>query len=118
MEAGLRGEWLAPSFDLDGGEGAGFQEEIDPMTETRAVEEQEKKLEEEGWQDLDEYQKEQSDIEGEIAPRVTAVQEVDIPMPIDVDVPEKKVDKDARKAAKKAKRDQEKKARSNKKGAQ
>ncbi|TVY50269.1 hypothetical protein LCER1_G008485 [Lachnellula cervina] len=53
VEAGLRGEWLAPTLELDGVEVAG--QGMDDGTV--GVGEGEK---EEGWQDLEEYQREQS----------------------------------------------------------
>jgi hypothetical protein len=123
VEAGLRGEWLAPSFELDEGApvDAAVAEIDDPMAGVRAEEEKAKRLAEEGWQDLDEYQREQSDVEGEVAPRSTAIGqegEQAVPMEVEVEVPERIIDKDARKAAKKAKRDQEKKDRGKKKSTQ
>lgn len=60
VEAGLRGEWLAPSLELDEagekGKGVPVTEGMDDGVTTRGSGE-------EGWMDLDEYQREQS-IEG------------------------------------------------------
>ncbi|KAH8804634.1 hypothetical protein F5884DRAFT_419754 [Xylogone sp. PMI_703] len=55
VEAGLRGEWLAPSLDLEGVKVAGGEEATQNTAEAEA----------EGWQDLEEYQREQSIEEGE-----------------------------------------------------
>ncbi|RFU34610.1 hypothetical protein B7463_g1693, partial [Scytalidium lignicola] len=57
VEAGLRGEWLAPSLDLDDVKVAG----VEDNTNTAEGEQ----MEVEGWQDLEEYQREQSIEEGE-----------------------------------------------------
>lgn len=70
MEAGLRGEWLAPVLDLnEKTEGAGevpiakgMGDGIDPGGD-----------EGEGWQDPDEYARQQSIEVGEVAPRATAL---------------------------------------------
>lgn len=58
VEAGLRGEWLAPQFDLG-------EKEI-AVVDTAPVEV-------EGWQDKDEFEREQSDVEGEVVPEETVV---------------------------------------------
>jgi hypothetical protein len=120
VEAGLRGEWLAPSLELEGeagletstttgggGSGGKFNKEKDI-----------KIAEVEGWQDLDEYQREQSIENGEVGPELTEVgQEGENMMDVDVEVEVGHivVDKEARKRAKKAKKDQEKKNRVNQK---
>ncbi|EHK96813.1 hypothetical protein GLAREA_07448 [Glarea lozoyensis ATCC 20868] len=60
VEAGLKGEWLAPVLELE---------------ETAKLEaEGEKKAGEEGeWQNLEDYQLEQQDLEGEVGERVNVV---------------------------------------------
>jgi hypothetical protein len=75
VEAGLRGEWLEPSLDLES-EGHG----VVPIAgvvkgtgrENLAVEEGEEENGE-GWQDLDEYQRQQSVEGGEIGERHTDI---------------------------------------------
>jgi hypothetical protein len=69
VEAGLRGEWLAPVLDLQNDEeerwmkvGGGLRQEGESDN-----------IELEGWQDLDEYQREQSIEEGEVRPRHSGV---------------------------------------------
>ena len=62
VEAGLRGEWLAPSLDLGEGNGV-FEQGMDDGTNKGLDVEAENTGEGEGWMDLDEYQREQS-IEG------------------------------------------------------
>jgi hypothetical protein len=106
VEAGLRGEWLAPSLDLEA--------EADPFAAPAAAAE-------EGWQDLDEYQREQSIEEGDGAPR-TAHDEEDEQAPLDVHItgdPETKVvDKELRKKQKKEKAAQLKREKAEKARAQ
>lgn len=58
VEAGLRGEWLAPTLELD--EGVKVTKGMDDGTNTGAAATE---TEREGWMDLDQYQREQS-IEG------------------------------------------------------
>ncbi|TVY86841.1 hypothetical protein LAWI1_G007134 [Lachnellula willkommii] len=63
VEAGLRGEWLAPTLLLDGdGEGQGMGVGMDDGTVGKGVGE-------EGWQDLEEYQREQSIEVGDVGGR-------------------------------------------------
>jgi hypothetical protein len=64
VEAGLRGEWLAPSLDLDGGVDAGYQAGYDGKAATNGG--TSGQTEEEGWQDLGEYQREQEVLEGDV----------------------------------------------------
>lgn len=68
VEAGLRGEWLAPSLDLQ--ENAG--EQVPVATGMEDVGEGDH-MQVDGWQDLDEYQREQSIEEGEVGPRQTGL---------------------------------------------
>ncbi|TVY13255.1 hypothetical protein LARI1_G008999 [Lachnellula arida] len=64
VEAGLRGEWLAPTLLLDGdGEGQGMGMGVD---DGKGVGEGQA---EEGWQDLEEYQREQSIEVGDVGGR-------------------------------------------------
>jgi len=55
VEAGLKGEWLAPVLD--------FEEGVEVVEDGDAVEQDAQQTEGEGWQDIDEYQREQS-VEG------------------------------------------------------
>lgn len=70
VEAGLRGEWLAPSLELDGGisfggaAGAGEDVEMHDGANGGVQED---------WQDLGEYQREQSVEEGELGQRQTGI---------------------------------------------
>ncbi|CAG8979513.1 hypothetical protein HYALB_00004965 [Hymenoscyphus albidus] len=57
VEAGLRGEWLAPVVDL----------------EVAIAQGKEKEGKEEGWQNLEDYQLEQEDVEGEVVGESTVV---------------------------------------------
>ena len=61
----MRGEWLAPSLELEAEGMAGF-ESFPVMGNGQGVGEDDAG---EGWQDLDEYQKEQSIEMGEVGPR-------------------------------------------------
>ena len=67
VEAGLRGEWLAPVLDLQE-EDAKVAGGLGDMGNGNG-----NNMEVEGWQDLDEYQREQSIEEGEVGPRETGV---------------------------------------------
>ncbi|CAG8957934.1 hypothetical protein HYFRA_00000277 [Hymenoscyphus fraxineus] len=58
VEAGLRGEWLAPVVDLEVAIAQGKEKEG---------------KEEEGWQNLEDYQLEQEDVEGEVVGESTVV---------------------------------------------
>jgi hypothetical protein len=101
VEAGLRGEWLAPSLELEennvpvaeGLNGLGAKEADNMDTE--------------GWQDLEEYQREQDVIEGELGTNDTELE-------TEVDVKPTKLDRDARRQEKKlrAKAERRKKAES------
>jgi hypothetical protein len=115
VEAGLRGEWLAPSLELDGAGAKG--EDADADVEPRL----DKEAEAEGWVDLDTYRREQSIEEGEVGPADTAIRqegELGVSMSVDVAVPDGKVlktmDKEARKREKMARRNEERKNRVNK----
>lgn len=68
VEAGLRGEWLAPVLDLQDDEERGMK-----VGGGLGQEREGDNIELEGWQDLDEYQREQSIEEGEVGPRQTGV---------------------------------------------
>jgi hypothetical protein len=134
VEAGLRGEWLAPTLDLEEGNVLVAEGMDDGTNKGQDVDEE---GEGEGWMDLDEYQREQSIEGGEIGDRLPGVAEVgdsdfDGPqvvvesseeqgvkrhkakkMKAKHDVPpakvSKPVDKEARKREKKERRKQEKK---------
>jgi hypothetical protein len=94
VEAGLRGEWLAPSLELEGDVIGGLGSH--PAIGNGEVEGEDAAGE--GWQDLDEYQREQSVEVGEVGPRDTGMgQEVEEAMTVGV----KFLDKEARKREKK-----------------
>jgi hypothetical protein len=98
VEAGLRGEWLAPSLELEAEGMAGF--ESFPVTGN--VQEGEYDDAGEGWQDLDEYQREQSIEMGEIGLRETGIgQEGEEALPVLNTEARRPLDKEARKREKK-----------------
>jgi hypothetical protein len=66
VEAGLKGEWLAPTLELNEGQSVQVAEGMDDGTNKTGEGEG-------GWQDLEDYQREQSIEEGEVGPRQTAV---------------------------------------------
>jgi len=72
VEAGLRGEWLAPTLDLEEGNVTVAEGMNDGTNKGRDINEEGKG---EGWMDLDEYQREQSIEGGEIGERVQGVAE-------------------------------------------
>jgi hypothetical protein len=107
VEAGLRGEWLSPSLELDG---AGARDG-----------DGEAGVEGEGWVDLDTYRREQSIEEGEVGPVDTGVRlegKHEVQMSAGIVAPSggvsKTVDKEARKKEKKARRNEERKNKVNK----
>ena len=70
VQAGLRGEWLAPVLDLeDGGAESAVEVKVAGGLEGPKGD----NMDVDGWQDLDEYQREQSIEEGEVGPRQTGV---------------------------------------------
>jgi len=73
VEAGLRGEWLAPTLELEEGNVTVAEGMDDGTNKGQAVNEEE---EGEGWMDLDEYQREQSIEGGEVGDRIQGVVEV------------------------------------------
>lgn len=98
VEAGLRGEWLAPSLELEAEGMAGF--ESFPVMENG----QEGGDDDpgEGWQDIEEYQREQSIEMGEIGPRETRIgQEVQEALPVLNMETGRRLDKETRKREKK-----------------
>jgi hypothetical protein len=82
VEAGLRGEWLAPILDLEEGKVTVAEGKDDGTNKGQDVNEE---AEGEGWMDLDEYQREQSIEGGEIGERLPGVAE---PGDSDFDGPE------------------------------
>ncbi|KAH6711263.1 hypothetical protein DL95DRAFT_53054 [Leptodontidium sp. 2 PMI_412] len=73
VEAGLRGEWLAPTLDLEEGN-VPIAEGMDDGTNK-----EQQNAEAEGWMDLDQYQREQSIEGGEVGDRVPgAAQDVEL----------------------------------------
>ena len=73
VEAGLRGEWLAPTLDLEEGKVTVAEGMDDGTNKGQDVNEE---AEGEGWMDLDEYQREQSIEGGEIRERLPGVAEL------------------------------------------
>jgi hypothetical protein len=73
VEAGLRGEWLAPTLDLEEGNVTVAEGMDDGTNKGQDVNEE---GEGEGWMDLDEYQREQSIEGGEIGERLPGVAEL------------------------------------------
>jgi hypothetical protein len=73
VEAGLRGEWLAPTLDLVEGKVTVAEGMGDGTNKGQDVNEE---GEGQGWMDLDEYQREQSIEGGEIVDRIPGVAEV------------------------------------------
>ncbi|RDL41198.1 uncharacterized protein BP5553_01177 [Venustampulla echinocandica] len=71
IEAGLKGEWLAPTLELEAEDADAIAVETPKNPEGEG--------EAEGWQDLDEYQREQSVEEGGIGPRQTGVAQEGVP---------------------------------------
>ncbi|KFZ02510.1 hypothetical protein V501_09543 [Pseudogymnoascus sp. VKM F-4519 (FW-2642)] len=99
VEAGLRGEWLAPVLDLE-----------ESGTAAAAVVNGEEKgdaeMGTEGWQDLDEYQREQSVEVGELGGETVVASEEGVKAAVEVKASEAaggKQDKEARKRDKKEK---------------
>jgi hypothetical protein len=109
VEAGLRGEWLAPSLELEAEGMAGF--ESFPVTGIGLEGGEDDATE--GWQDLEEYQREQSIEMGEIGPRETVIGERDEALPVINTKARKPIDKEARKREKKERLKREKIAREN-----
>jgi hypothetical protein len=72
VEAGLQGEWLAPTFDLEEGNVTVAEGMNDGTSKGQDVIEE---VEEEGWMDLDEYQREQSIEGGDLGDRLQGVAE-------------------------------------------
>lgn len=98
VEAGLRGEWLAPSLELEAEGMAGF--ESFPVTGNGQVVGEDDAGE--GWQDLDEYQREQSIEIGEVGPRETSIeQDGEEALPVLNMEAGRRLDKEARKREKK-----------------
>ena len=121
VEAGLKGEWLEPSLDLEG-EGRGVVP-IAGGTKGSGGEnllvgegEEEEEGNGDGWQDLGEYQREQSIEGGEIGERQTGIrQEGEEGIHPDVKVGDEGISeemrKKLRKEAKKARREKERRER-------
>lgn len=113
VEAGLRGEWLAPSLELDGIAEGAYEDGSFP--EAGVVEAHDEQASEDEWQDPDEYKREQSSVEGEIGNREAVITQgkKDDTVPLNVGATAKALDKAARKDAKKKKKDEERKQRHN-----
>lgn len=108
VEAGLRGEWLAPNLELEAEGTAGF-ESFPVMGNGQEGEDDDAG---EGWQDLDEYQREQSIEMGEIGLRETGIgQEGEEALPVSNKGARMPLDKEARKREKKERLKRQKAAR-------
>jgi hypothetical protein len=108
VEAGLRGEWLAPSLELEAEGMVGF--ESFPVTGNGHEGGEEDAGE--GWQDIEEYQKEQSIEIGEIGSGETGIgQEGEEAIPISNKEARRPLDKEARKREKKERLKRERVAR-------
>ena len=101
VEAGLRGEWLAPSLELEETNTANAQGLSG--SSSRGPDD----MDAEGWQDLDEYQRDQEAIEGELGPNDTEVE---------LEAKPSKIDKEARKREKKLRMKEEKRRKEKSKG--
>ncbi|KAH7336520.1 hypothetical protein BKA65DRAFT_527279 [Rhexocercosporidium sp. MPI-PUGE-AT-0058] len=128
VEAGLRGEWLAPTLDLEEGN-VPIAEGMDDGT-TKEHE----NAEGEGWMDLDQYQREQSIEGGDVGDRLPgAVQDVELDSDLEMEnkgnkayghklssapVPATMIDKEARKAEKKRRGKEDKQKRAAKRASQ
>ncbi|KAH7409090.1 hypothetical protein BKA64DRAFT_639403 [Cadophora sp. MPI-SDFR-AT-0126] len=108
VEAGLRGEWLAPTLDLEEGNvpiAAGMDDGTNKEQEN---------AEGEGWMDLDQYQREQSIEGGDIGDKVPgAVQDTELDSDLDMKdhAPKKPLDKVARREEKKQRLKEERRKR-------
>jgi hypothetical protein len=96
VEAGLRGEWLAPVLDFAEG-GNDFVE--DTKTGEGEGEKGDVEMGTDGWQDLDEYQRAQSEEVGELGGETVVASEEPSAAAVEV----KATDKEARKREKKEK---------------
>ncbi|TGO21964.1 hypothetical protein BPAE_0191g00130 [Botrytis paeoniae] len=120
VEAGLRGEWLAPTLEM---------EEENPVEIAQGLEDASggDKMDVDGWQDKEEFEREQSIEEGDVGARVQKVNNADVDSDLEIE-PSAKVapgfnppkelsrkEKEARKAEKKARHKAELKAKEAKK---
>jgi hypothetical protein len=106
VEAGLRGEWLAPRLDLDGTETGICATAVEDGLDTDA------EREKEGWVDLETYRRQQSVAGGDGTQRDAERG------PEEIAVPDGElsgtVDREKRKREKKARRDKEKRVKKQK----
>ncbi|KFY52181.1 hypothetical protein V497_08610, partial [Pseudogymnoascus sp. VKM F-4516 (FW-969)] len=104
VEAGLRGEWLAPVLDFAEG-GNDFVEDDTTKTAEGEGEKGDVEMGTDGWQDLDEYQRAQSEEVGELGGEtVVASEEPSAAVEVKAsDAGVSKQDKEARKRDKKEK---------------
>ncbi|KAI9648464.1 hypothetical protein NHQ30_003098 [Ciborinia camelliae] len=129
VEAGLRGEWLAPTLELEEESAVDIAQGMDDGT---ALGSGGDKMDVDGWQDKEEFEREQSIEEGDVGARGQNVKarEVDSDLEVEpsaTEVPDftnvtkgparelTKKEKDARKAEKKARHKAEQKAKETKK---
>ncbi|KFY87675.1 hypothetical protein V500_06834 [Pseudogymnoascus sp. VKM F-4518 (FW-2643)] len=99
VEAGLRGEWLAPTLDL--AEGDAFADDT-KAGEGKKDGAEDVEMGTDGWQDLDEYQREQSEEVGELGGETVVASEEAVEVKA-ADAAGLKQDKEARKRDKKEK---------------
>lgn len=103
VEAGLRGEWLAPTLELEEKQGVEVAKGMDDGTQQGSGDGDQMQVE--GWQDIAEFQREQSVEYGEINPTVRATEmdsDLETGPTANKEMPKK--DKESRKVDKKAKR--------------
>lgn len=119
VEAGLRGEWLAPVLDLAETSDP-YSAEIENLTRHKKFDDAmdvDASMGTDGWQDLSEYQREQSVEIGEIGPRDTAIIDED-EAPLHVEPTggpvESKKDKETRKKEKKEREKKDKREKAEK----
>lgn len=126
VEAGLRGEWLAPTLELEEENAVEIAQGMDDGTAQGSGGD---KMDVDGWQDKEEFEREQSIDEGEVGARAQKVKNGDFDSDLEVESSAKEVpdftkapvkelsrdEKAARKADKKARHKAEQKAKEAKK---
>ncbi|TGO40446.1 hypothetical protein BHYA_0037g00470 [Botrytis hyacinthi] len=120
VEAGLRGEWLAPTLEM---------EEENPVEIAHGLEDASggDKMDVDGWQDKEEFEREQSIEEGDVGARVQKVNNAEVDSDLEIEPSAKRApglnqpkawirkEKETRKAEKKARHKAELKAKEAKK---
>ncbi|KAF7953661.1 uncharacterized protein EAE97_001060 [Botrytis byssoidea] len=120
VEAGLRGEWLAPTLEM---------EDENPVEIAQGLEDASEgdKMDVDGWQDKEEFEREQSIEEGDVGARVQKVNNAEVDSDLEIEPSAKAIpglsqpkawirkEKETRKAEKKARHKAELKAKEAKK---